>query len=281
MIGTDVSSALWKSLPISVLAAWSVLASPASATIRRGWAACTRATAARSARTVASALACSRHLERDQRGAAAGRDQGRPPGLSGDRMSGPPGAVAAAPRPRRRPRRATAGAGRGVPGELLRAWIEDGFLGRADHVELVQHLLRLAGLPGSYCCWLCVPSNCPAASAVPASTSQPTITAIRCRALQRAIRSTIGARGRGGRRGGERLQGLPARVAGGAAGRPESVRWRAGSRWRRTLPGAALPGTAGGATSGRGAGHIGQGRVEGLAHQASWNRGRLSRAAVN
>ena len=36
VIGTDVSSALWKSWPISVLAAWSVLASPASATIRRG-----------------------------------------------------------------------------------------------------------------------------------------------------------------------------------------------------------------------------------------------------
>ena len=36
VIGTEVSSALWKSLPIIVLAAWSVLASPASATIRPG-----------------------------------------------------------------------------------------------------------------------------------------------------------------------------------------------------------------------------------------------------
>ena len=36
VIGTDVSSALWKSLPISVLAASSVLASPASDTVTPG-----------------------------------------------------------------------------------------------------------------------------------------------------------------------------------------------------------------------------------------------------
>ena len=77
VIGTEVTSALWKSLPIIVLAAWSVLASPASATRNPGWAACTRATAARSALTVA---VCARvragHVERDQRGAAVRRDQG-------------------------------------------------------------------------------------------------------------------------------------------------------------------------------------------------------------
>ena len=88
VIGTEVSSALWKSLPIIVLAAWSVLASPASDTMRPGWAAWTRATAARSAATVASALACgpaTLNVTSAVRPSAETRPW--PPGPSGDRMS--------------------------------------------------------------------------------------------------------------------------------------------------------------------------------------------------
>ena len=88
MIGTEVSSALWKSWPISVLAAWSVLAPPASATIRPGWLACTRATAARSALTVLSALAFGPATWKVTRAVRPSAEiSAWPPGLSGDRMS--------------------------------------------------------------------------------------------------------------------------------------------------------------------------------------------------
>jgi hypothetical protein len=88
VIGTEVSSAWWKSWPISALAAWSVLASPASWTSRPGWLARTLATAARSALTVLSALAFGPATWKVTRAVRPSAEiSARPPGLSGDRMS--------------------------------------------------------------------------------------------------------------------------------------------------------------------------------------------------
>ena len=93
VIGTEVSSALWKSLPIIVLAAWSVLASPASATIRPrmgglhpGHRGQVRAHGGVRAGVRAG------HAERDQRGAAVRRDQGLAAGAErGPDVAGRPG----------------------------------------------------------------------------------------------------------------------------------------------------------------------------------------------
>ena len=88
MIGTEVSSALRKSWPISALAARSVLASPASVTRTPGWRAWTRATAARSAPTAVSARECGPatwNVTRALRPLADTRAW--PPGPSGDRMA--------------------------------------------------------------------------------------------------------------------------------------------------------------------------------------------------
>jgi len=95
----------------------------------------------------------------------------------------------------------------------------------------------LPACPGSYCGWLCVPSSCPASRAAAARTSQPAITLIRCRALQQAIRSTRGARGRraaGGRDGGlaPACCGSPCGGAGGGVRTPG----RAGSSSSRIVP---------------------------------------------
>ena len=148
VIGTEVSSALWKSWLITVLAAWSVLASPASWTSRPGWLACTRATAARSALTVLSALAfgpATWNVTRAVRPSA--EISAWPPGLSGDRMS----AAARGSRCSALTTSATAPRSAGsctyeLPGPACPGLDEHALRGRRDHVQLAQHLLGLAGL---------------------------------------------------------------------------------------------------------------------------------------
>jgi hypothetical protein len=148
VIGTEVSSALRKSWPISVLAARSVLASPASVTRTPGWRAWTRATAARSVPTAVSArefgpatwkvtralrpLADTRAwLPRAQRGPDV-------PGCRGQLVQRADHAGDRAVH-----RRVMGVARRAGPGLDQHA-----LGGRADHAELVQGLLGLAGLAG-------------------------------------------------------------------------------------------------------------------------------------
>ena len=198
VIGTEVSSALWKSWLITVLAAWSVLASPASRTSRPGWLACTRATAARSALTVLSALAFGPATWNVTRAVRPSAEISTwPPGLSGDRMS----AAARGSRCSALTTSATAPRSAGSctyvrPGPVPRAWMSTLSAGGVTTPSLLSICSAWPDWPGSYCGWLCVPSRCPPSSATTASTSQPAITATRCRALQHAIRCTIGPCGR-------------------------------------------------------------------------------------
>ena len=94
MIGTEVSSAMRKSEASRAFAAASVLAPPASATIRSGWAACTLATAAWSAATVASAPACGPATLNVTSALPPPADT-RPPALPPAPLAPPPGGSAA------------------------------------------------------------------------------------------------------------------------------------------------------------------------------------------
>ncbi len=198
VIGTEVSSALRKSEFISAFPTASVLAPPASATSRPGYRACTAATAARSAATVVSAWACgpaTRNVTSALR--PSGETSVAPPGPSGEAMS-------SAARGRRASAVATARAACRICGSRAnvaarlprppgpRAWISTLSAGGVTTPRRCRICSPCPAGPGSYWGRLCVPRTWPARKARPRNSSHPPTTAVRCRALQQAIRSTTG-----------------------------------------------------------------------------------------
>ena len=192
--------------------------------------------------------------ERDQGGAAVGRDQGLAAGAErGLDVAGRPGQrCSARDHVGDRPAQLRT-LGVGARRVSCRGPDADGLLRRADHVELVQHLLGPAGLPRVVLLLALRAEQLPGDQRGAGQHQPADHHRIRCCALQRAIRSTIGARGPARRRGAARALLAPGLLA------------------QHPRPGRR--------TSGRGDPHLGQGRVERVAHQASRGRGRLSRAA--
>ena len=223
VIGTDVSSAMWKSEASRAFAAASVLAPPASATIRSGWAACTLATAAWSAATVASASACG-PATLNVTSALPPPAETRPAALPPAPLAGPPGGspavfeltsagpgelMSSAAPGRARSAAATCRAaccicgsvGKGEPRAAgPRGWMRTLSAGGVTTSSWCRICSARPAWPGSYCGRLWVPSSWPARNAAPTRPHQPSTAVFLCRALQQAIRWTNGVRaGRPGR----------------------------------------------------------------------------------
>ena len=197
VIGTEVTSALRKSESSSAFAAALVLASPASATTRRGYRACTAATAAMSAADGGvGAGVRPGDPERDQGAVPVGGDQARDRrGASGETMS-------SAARGSRRSAVTTAWAACRIAGSswnvtpAARAWISTLSDGGVITPEPVHHLLGLTGLAGVVL-RPALRAEQLAGHEGRGHEQQPADdAALRCRALQHATRSTTGLRSR-------------------------------------------------------------------------------------
>ncbi len=216
MIGTDVSSAMWKSEASRAFAAASVLAPPASATSRSGWAACTLATAAWSAATVASALACG-PATLNVTSALPPRGETRPAALPPAPLAAPPGGspavfeltatgpgelMSSAAPGRARSAAATCRAACCICGSVAkvsppagpRGWTRTLSDGGVTTFSWCRICSARPAWPGSYCGRLCVPSSWPARNAAPTRPHQPSTAVFLWQALQQAVRWINGVR---------------------------------------------------------------------------------------